>query len=105
MTWRRKSSPASPSPRVIDLTFDGAAKNIVRFGGDDGGGDCCRVYLQRHRELGGDIVTNNTWLFVPVPEALIRYLRTNMASTANVAGKRLIGICCPARVSDRVTIW
>jgi hypothetical protein len=43
-TWTQKFPLVSPSPRAAPLAFDELTRNVVLFGGDNGGGDCCRVY-------------------------------------------------------------
>lgn len=42
-TWTQVFPPSSPSPRLGALTYDAGAKRVVLFGGDNGGGDCCRI--------------------------------------------------------------
>jgi hypothetical protein len=44
MTWTQRFPASSPSPRGTTITYDSATKHIVLFGGDGGGGDCCRTY-------------------------------------------------------------
>ena len=43
-TWTQQFPASSPSPRGCALAYDRTARQIVVFGGDNGGGDCCRVY-------------------------------------------------------------
>jgi hypothetical protein len=44
-TWTQQFPAASPSPRVTQLAYDAITKTVVLFGGDDGGGDCCRTFF------------------------------------------------------------
>jgi len=51
-TWKQLSPANQPSARYVSsMDFDPLSGGLVLFGG----------------ELTGDIVTNNTWLLVPVP--------------------------------------
>ena len=43
-TWTQRFPSASPSPRLAPLAYDAITKAVVLFGGDNGGGDCCRIY-------------------------------------------------------------
>ncbi|MGA3076731.1 MAG: kelch repeat-containing protein [Bryobacteraceae bacterium] len=43
-TWTQQLPSSSPSPRSASLAYDPIAKTAVLFGGDNGGGDCCRIY-------------------------------------------------------------
>lgn len=43
-TWTQTFPSSSPSPRGTQLAYDAITKTIVLFGGDNGGGDCCRIY-------------------------------------------------------------
>ncbi len=43
-TWTRRFPLTSPSRRAAPLAYDQLTGNVVLFGGDNGGGDCCRVY-------------------------------------------------------------
>ena len=43
-TWTQLFPSSSPSPRWAPLAYDSLTRNIVLFAGDNGGGDCCRIY-------------------------------------------------------------
>ena len=43
-TWAQRTPETSPSPRGTTLAYDGIRRQVVLFGGDSGGGDCCRTY-------------------------------------------------------------
>ncbi len=43
-TWTQRFPLSSPSPRVTQLAYDAITKTVVLFAGDNGGGDCCRIY-------------------------------------------------------------
>ena len=43
-TWTQHFPASSPPPRGGSLAYDATRGRIVVFGGDNGGGDCCRVY-------------------------------------------------------------
>jgi len=43
-TWTQMFPSSSPSPRQTTLAYDALHHNVVLFGGDNGGGDCCRIY-------------------------------------------------------------
>ena len=43
-TWEESFPASSPSPRRAPLAFDPISGNVVLFGGDNGGGDCCNIY-------------------------------------------------------------
>ncbi len=43
-TWTQKFPRSSPSPRGASIAYDATTKNVVLFGGNNGGGDCCRIY-------------------------------------------------------------
>jgi hypothetical protein len=43
-TWTQVLPSSSPSPRWAPLAYDAITKTVVLFGGDNGGGDCCRIY-------------------------------------------------------------
>jgi hypothetical protein len=43
-TWTQVLPWSSPSPRWAPLAYDAITKTVVLFGGDNGGGDCCRIY-------------------------------------------------------------
>ncbi len=43
-TWTQKFPASSPSARQTTLAYDAIGKTVVLFGGDNGGGDCCRIY-------------------------------------------------------------
>ncbi|MEO8663231.1 MAG: kelch repeat-containing protein [Bryobacteraceae bacterium] len=41
--WRQKFPATSPSPRGTTLAYDAINQKVLLFGGDSGGGDCCRT--------------------------------------------------------------
>jgi hypothetical protein len=43
-TWTQQFPSSSPSARDASVAYDPIAKTAVLFGGDNGGGDCCRIY-------------------------------------------------------------
>lgn len=43
-TWTQDFPAGSPSPRGTTLAYDALTKTVVLFAGDNGGGDCCRIY-------------------------------------------------------------
>jgi hypothetical protein len=43
-TWTEVLPSSSPSPRQAPIAYDSLTKTVVLFGGDNGGGDCCRIY-------------------------------------------------------------
>lgn len=43
-TWTQQFPSSNPSPRQTTLAYDAIHHNVVLFGGDNGGGDCCRIY-------------------------------------------------------------
>jgi hypothetical protein len=43
-TWTQMFPASSPSPRGTTLAYDAISNTVVLFGGDNGGGDCCRIY-------------------------------------------------------------
>jgi hypothetical protein len=43
-TWTQKFPTSSPSARQTTLAYDAIDQTVVLFGGDNGGGDCCRIY-------------------------------------------------------------
>jgi hypothetical protein len=43
-TWTQQFPAASPSPRDAPLAYDAITKTVVLFAGDNGGGDCCRIF-------------------------------------------------------------
>ncbi len=45
-TWAQNHQTTSPAPRTgAPFVFDPVTKTVILFGGDDGGGDCCRTFF------------------------------------------------------------
>jgi hypothetical protein len=43
-TWTQMFPAASPAARWAPLAYDAIKQTVVLFGGDNGGGDCCRIF-------------------------------------------------------------